>query len=142
MLFRVRADDPAGVADSRPPTEIQRVVIQYDEGHATATDAQPWKKVELHKDSTGDYVGALVTPYAGGRYSVQVLDGAGNVANSSFKGIWFRPGGVAPPQAVAVVTEGTLGQNGWYQSDVTARLFVSGAEADSRTTTRSPTRWP
>ena len=130
VLFRVKTTDLRGPQDTIDPTGVRRVLVQYDA--STATDLgqpNPWIPVELQMDSTGTWVGALVTGNTAGRYLVQAFDGAGNQAISQFKGAYYVAGGVSP-QAVAVVTEGTLADTGWYRTDpVGVSLFVDGRPA-------------
>ena len=66
-----------------------------------------------------------------GRYFIQAVDGAGNTGVSQFKGNYYRADGTSP-QAVAVVTDGTLGTSGWYVSPVQVSLYVAGVLATCR----------
>ena len=128
VLFRVRATDPAGAADNRAPTGVKRVLVQYDDSPSNTSHA--WHPVELHQDTDGTWVGALATARTDGRYFVQAVDGAGNAAVSQFKGNYYRANGTSP-QAVAVVTNGTLGASNWYVSPVQVSLYVAGALASA-----------
>jgi hypothetical protein len=125
VLFQVNATDPFSVNDTTN-TGIKRVFVQYDD-QPTSTTPHTWRKVELQPDSKGNYVGAI-TADANGRYLVQVVDGAGNVAVSQFKGSYYDAKGTVAPQAVAtVITKGTLSGTGWYTStDTQVALFVNG----------------
>ena len=128
VLFRVRATDPAGAADTPPPTGVKRVLVQYDETPAAFNTSHSWRPVELHQDTDGTWVGALITTHVDGRYFIQAVDGAGNTGVSQFKGNYFEADSTSP-QAVAVVTDGTLGASGWYVSPVQVSLYVAGALA-------------
>ncbi len=131
VLFRVKATDPAGAADNRPPTGVKRVLVQYDETPATLNTSHAWRPVELHQDTDGTWVGALVTTRTDGRYFIQAVDGAGNTGVSQFKGNYYEADSTSP-QAVAVVTDGTLGTSGWYVSPVQVSLYVAGAPGQRR----------
>jgi hypothetical protein len=125
VLFQVVASDPFNTNDT-VATNIKRVFVQYDD-QPNSTTPHTWLKVELQPDSKGVYVGA-VTANANGRYLVQVVDGAGNVAVSQFKGNYYDAQGAVAPQAVAtVITQGTISTTGWYTSaDTKVALFVNG----------------
>lgn len=130
VLFRVKALDRAGVADTRSPTGVKRVLVQYDETPSAFNTSHTWRPVELHQDTTGTWVGALVTSRTDGRYFIQAVDGAGNAGVSQFKGNYYRADGTSP-QAVAVITNGTLGGGSWYVSPVQVTLYIAGAPATS-----------
>ena len=128
VLFRVKAIDPAGVADTRSPTGVKRVLVQYDETPDAFNTSHLWRPVELQQDTSGTWVGALVTSHTSGRYFVQAFDGAGNQGVSQFKGNYYRTTGTSP-QVVAAVTAGTLSASGWYVSPVQVSLYVGGVPA-------------
>ncbi|MBI4934383.1 MAG: HYR domain-containing protein [Actinobacteria bacterium] len=129
VLFRVKVSDPAGVHDTGAPTGTQRVLIQYDATPDAFDTPHDWIPVELHQElPSGLWVGALVTADTGGKYIVQAVDGAGNVAYSAFKGERYQADGTSP-NAVAVVTAGTEGLGGWYTSAVQVSLYIGGRPA-------------
>ena len=128
VLFRVKATDPAGAADSRAPTGVKRVLVQYDETPSTLNTSHSWRPVELHQDTDGTWVGALITTRTDGRYFIQAVDGAGNTGVSQFKGNYYQADSTSP-QAVAVVTDGTLGA-------------AAGTSRPCRSACTSPERWP
>ena len=126
----MKALDPAGVADNRAPTGVKRVLVQYDETPSVLNTSHSWRPIELHQDTDGTWVGALVTSHTDGRYFIQAVDGAGNTGVSQFKGNYYQANGTSP-QAVAVVTNGTLGASNWYVSPVQVSLYVAGVLASS-----------
>jgi hypothetical protein len=128
VLFQVAVTDPVSVNDTTN-TRVRRVFVQYDDQPGSPTD-HTWKKVELTVDpNTPDvYVGA-VTAAAGGRYLVQAIDGAGNVAVSQFKGSYYDApanGPIAPQAVATVIASGPLSTTGWYTSGAQVALFVNG----------------
>ncbi len=128
VLFRVKATDQRSVKDTRAPTGVQRVLVQYDETPSAIGSTHRWRAIELQQDSSGDWVGGITTPNTDGRYFVQAFDGAGNQSISQFKGNFYRANGVSP-KAVAVVTEGTQSVTGWYKSGVKVGLYIAGVPA-------------
>ena len=105
--------------------------VQYDETPSVLNTSHSWRPIELHQDTDGTWVGALVTSHTDGRYFIQAVDGAGNTGVSQFKGNYYQANGTSP-QAVAVVTNGTLGASDWYVSPVQVSLYVAGVLASLR----------
>jgi hypothetical protein len=127
VLFTVTATDlPSG---SAPVTGVKRVLVLYNDNNTPN-----WQPVDLLPVSGSDeWVGALRTNATNGRYFVQVVDGAGNVGISSFKGAFYRASGEGPD--AALIIEGTEGENGWYTSPVTVTVVGKASPLPNATVT-------
>ena len=119
VRFRVVARDMN--ADGTDGTGVARIVVLYND----RTNPN-WVGVDLLQvGATDEWVGALRTANTGGRYIVQVADGAGNVGLSSRKGTYYEADGASPN--VAVLVDGTPGNQGWYQGPDAPTVTLTGS---------------
>jgi hypothetical protein len=86
VTLKVGATDPAGV---------QRAVATYTQGDGR------WDSVELSFDASLHKWTVSFPGDMNSRYLVQVMDGAGNVAQATNKGLYYAPA-VAPTPAVSI----------------------------------------
>ncbi len=119
--------------DTGPLTNVVRVVALYRQS-ASGTDST-WVSVDLVHGSpwTG---GGPIDPSAlvDGKldYMIQAIDSSGNIAVSTFKGLFHKAEELPPPPADAggynIEIGGSLGENGWYTSAVTLTVTAQSGE--------------
>ena len=120
------------IVDVQDDSTVARVIALYRQ--STSGGQSTWVSVDLVQGSpwTG---GGPIDPSAlvDGKldYMIQAVDSSGNVAVSTFKGLFHKAQELPPPPAGGgehnVVITGTLGNNGWYTSPVT--ISVTGDPA-------------
>jgi uncharacterized repeat protein (TIGR01451 family) len=109
--FSVRASDTGG-------TGVKRVLVGYHDGPT-------WKFVDLLQSSTDPtaWTGGGPTSTTNPEFFVQAVDGGGNVSVTSYKGRYYlAPPAPSPGGGISWTFTGTLGDNGWFRSDVTAEV--------------------
>ncbi len=117
------------IVDVSDDVDVARVVALYRQ--ATTAGVSTWVSVDLVEGSPWSGGGA-VDPSAlvGGKldYLIQAIDSSGNVAVSTFKGLFHKAEELPPPPSGSgVEVSGTQGNNGWYTSSVT--ITVTGNPA-------------